>query len=268
MVEHLNFSGRIDRLYIHGDTALLIDWKSGFSEPDQAELNAQLKVLAVLVGINFPQIEKIYVQIISGPYGVSEAFYDLERLSQAFTDVIKTLRAISAEHATFSPGPEQCRFCSAINICQAVKDLVMPVAREYHDDLPDGEKAAKLLDEVEVLQNHLNEIRAFYHRKLQKGGKIPGYELVPGAPRRSVADWQTAREKLEQFIAPAKLDQLALFSIPAVEKLLGEEQKLRGPKLKARLAEILGPLMELNFPEPSMKRIEGSKPLIRSLNAN
>lgn len=267
MVEHLNFSGRIDRLYIHGDTALIQDFKSGFSQPDEAELNAQLKVLAVLVGINYPQVEKIYVQIVSGAFGVSEAFYDLERLSLAFTDVIKTLRAISAEHASFTPGPEQCRFCSAINICQAVKDLVLPVARENRSELPDGERAAQLLDEVELLQNHLNEIRAYYHRKLAQGDQIPGYGLVPGIARRSVDDWPAAREKLEAFIPAEKLQKLASYSIPAVEKLLGEEQKLRGPKLKAKLAEILGPLMELNFPEPSLKRIKG-EPSIKSLNAN
>ena len=48
-------SGQFDKVVYSGDTALILDYKSGHSEPNPAEQNAQLKVLAVLVALHLPQ---------------------------------------------------------------------------------------------------------------------------------------------------------------------------------------------------------------------
>src|SRR5215471_12921754 len=61
-------SGRFDRVYFTEKLALVQDFKTGWREVDAAEQNAQLKVLAVLVGIALPTVEKIVAMIVSGPY--------------------------------------------------------------------------------------------------------------------------------------------------------------------------------------------------------
>src|SRR5258707_13657294 len=147
-------SGRFDRCVYTPSVALVQDFKTGWAEPDPAEQNSQMKVLAVLVGLNLPRtLCKVIVQVISGPYGVSEATYDYPALAKAYSDILATLRAIQDPLAPLSPSPEACRYCPAINVCQAVKSLA-PAMREV-EALPDGEIGAELLDSVEVLQKRL-----------------------------------------------------------------------------------------------------------------
>src|SRR5262245_60650587 len=80
-------SGRFDVCYFTERLALVQDYKTGFRPPDPAEQNAQLKVLAVLVGIALPSVEEIVVQLISGPFGVTEARYSIAQLSEAYREI-------------------------------------------------------------------------------------------------------------------------------------------------------------------------------------
>src|ERR1700739_2292079 len=57
-------SGQFDRVIYTEEIALLQDFKTGFSEPDPAEQNAQLKALAVLVGINLPGVREVIAEVI------------------------------------------------------------------------------------------------------------------------------------------------------------------------------------------------------------
>lgn len=252
-------SGRADRVIWSGKTALVQDFKTGFSEPDPAEINAQLKILAVLAALELTQVETVYVQIISGPYGVTEKCYSIPELADAYRDILVTLKKINAPHALFAPSDEACRYCPAINICQAVKDLSGPITRLSYSSLPEGgARAAKLLDEVSLLQNYLDEIRGFYSRRLSEApDAVPGYSMEAGAPKRAVTDWKLARQKLEEFLDKEQLDALANYSIPKIENLLAKKMGLKGTKLKNALQDILGDLLELKYPEPSLKRVSG-----------
>ena len=198
-------------------------------------------------------------KVIYAGTGQTEARYDLPTLAKAYSDVLRTLKLIQAPDAPFSPSPDACRFCAALNVCQAVKDLIKPIAKLQLSALPEGERAAKLLDEIELLENHLSEIKAWYKRRITDDAdyKIPGWGLVDGAPRRAVSDWVAARLKLEEFIDGASLASLATFSIPAVEKLLGQAIGVKGPKLKEQLKLVLGDLLEEKDPEKSLKRLSG-----------
>src|SRR5215469_11616025 len=205
-------SGRFDVVYFTEKLALVIDYKTGWLEPDPAETNSQLKVLAVLVGIALPSVEEIVVQIISGPYGVTEARYNLETLSQAYREIIATLRAINDPNAKFAPSPEACRYCPATMICQAYRDATVgPVAKLQIAELPlEPERAAKLVDEVSMLRRLCDSVEEFYADKWQAdlGFTIPNYAMVRGPQRRTVEDWRAARKRLQEFIEPEWLDGL------------------------------------------------------------
>lgn len=253
-------SGQFDKVVYSGDTALLLDFKTGFSEPDPAEINSQLKVLAVLVALHLPQVTKVYAQIISGPYGVTEARYSIAELADAYNGILTTLRAIHAPEAPFNPSPEACRYCPAHLICQAVKDTILPVARLQYSEIPtEPERAAKLLDEVAVIKSHLAEIEKFYFQRLSDDPafRIPGYALVPGITRREVTNWHAARKRLEEFIDEKDLAASETYSISDIEKALGRKLKLKAKEAKARLNEILAGLVEERQNQPSLKRVRG-----------
>ena len=258
-------SGQFDKVTYSGDTALVLDFKTGHSEPDPAEQNAQLKVLSVLVALHLPQVTTVIAQIISGPHGVTEARYSIAELAHAYNEILDTLQAIHAESAPFNPSPEACRYCPAALICQAVKDTIMPVARVQYSALPlEPDRAANLLDEVVVIKSHLVEIEKFYFQRLSEDPafSIPGYALVPGITRREVTNWHVARKRLEEFIEPEDLAASETYSITDIEKALGRKLKIKAKEAKVKLNEILSGLIEEKQNQPSLRRVRGEPKVV------
>jgi hypothetical protein len=261
-------SGRFDRVVYMERVALVQDFKSGFSEPDPAEQNSQMKVLAVLTAIALPSIREVIVQVISGPYGVTEARYDLPTLGMAYGDIVTTLRAIHAPDALLVPSPEACHYCPAINVCSAVKSLIKPVVTLQVSALPDGERAARLLDEVELLEEHLSEIKAYYQGRmsLDPAYTIPGYAMVPGNVRREVTDWEVARARLTEYLELDDIKGAANYRLGDLEKALGKKLKLKGKPLKERLGQILDGLIVEKQNGASLKRVS-CKPSVATLTS-
>jgi Protein of unknown function (DUF2800) len=253
-------SGRFDRVIYTPSVALVQDFKTGWLEPDPAEQNAQMKVLAVLVALHMPSmLREVVVQIISGPFGVSEARYDLPALAKAYNEIRSTLRAIQDPMAPLAPSPEACQYCPAINICQAVKNLIVPVAKTQVSALPDGVRGAKLLDEVELLQEHLDSIKKYYEARLtaDPAYDLPGYAMVPGNVRREVTDWQAARQRLGEWLELDEINGAANYRLGDLEKALGKKLGIKGKPLKERMNAILQGLIEEKPNAASLKRIKG-----------
>ena len=251
-------SGQFDRVIYTDRIALVQDYKTGWAEPDPAEINAQLKFLSVVVAMNLGHVTEVIAQIISGPFGVTETRFNLSELAHAYNDIVTTLRKLHDPQAMFNPTPEACQFCPAVNICQAVKDLILPIARLQREALPDGERASQLLTECELLEDHINSIRDYYAEKLlgDESYSIPGWTMEQGPPKRTVTDWHTARERLEEYIDSGDLNGAESYKIVAIEKALGKKLKLRNAELKAKLAEILAGLIEEKYPAKSLKRVK------------
>jgi hypothetical protein len=252
-------SGQFDRCLYTDSVALVQDFKTGFIEPDAAQTNAQLKVLAVLTALNLPGVKEVIVQIVSGPFGVTEGRYDLPALSEAYTGILDTLEAIQDERAPLVPGVVQCRYCPAILICQAVKDTIKPLVSLQVSELPaEGERAARLLDEVELLLVHLEEIKAWYKGRMAQEPtlKIPGYGLVPGNEVRSIIDWPKAREILRKYIPDREME--ATPTLAQIQQALKNALKLASPKAAAeKLNALLGDLVEFRQNAPGFKRVSG-----------
>ena len=261
-------SVRFDLVTYTPELALVQDYKCGFREPDPAEDNAQLKVLAVLVALNLRTVKEVIVQIVSGPYGVTEARYSMADLSAAYEDIVRTLKAINAPDAPFNPTPEACKYCGAKLICQAVQDkVVQPLARLQMSALPaDGPLAAKLLDEVEIMAGLLKEIKKFYAAKFEEDPAytIPGYAMVPGNTIREVTDWDAARARLAEYLDINEIKSAADYRLGELEKSLGKVLKLKSKPLKDRMNEILQGLYVEKQNSPSLKRVK-SEPKIAAL---
>ena len=229
-------SGRLDRVISDGKAALIQDYKSGHGEPDPAEQNSQLKVLAVLFALNNQSVQEVIVQIVSRSYGVTEAHYSIAQLSQAYLEIVATLQALNDPHAPFNPSPEACRYCPATLICQALKDTIGPVAKVQYSELPlEPARAAKLLDEVAVIKGHIAEIEKFYFQRLSEDPAftIPGYALVPGVIRREVTDWHAARGSAWKSLSTRRICRtLRLTSSATSRKRWRENSNSRPKRLK------------------------------------
>lgn len=254
-------SGRVDRLYYNSQTVLIQDFKSGFHEPDPAAVNAQLRVLSVLVALalrakEVPRLEQVIAQIISGPYGVTETRFGLAELARGYDQMVATLKTLSDPHAQYNPGPKQCRYCPATLICPALKARHATVKIE---GLPaSGPGAAQLLETCELLSRQIEQIRGYYKRILESdpAAEIPGWALLPGPARREVTDWRAARSRLEEFIPATEIEKLADYSLPKLERLLRETLSLSAAAAPKRLAEILGDQLRVRPGKLVLKRSE------------
>jgi hypothetical protein len=259
-------SGQFDRVSYTQSLALVQDFKTGWTEPDPAEQNAQMRVLAVLVALAKPTLEEVIVQIVSGPFGISEARYTMRELSVAYDDIVATLHRINTEDAAFNPSPEACKHCPAALICQALKNTIGLVAKVQLSQLPDGERAAKLLDEVELIQGHIDEIKAYYAGRLTEDPtyELPGWAMVPGASVREVTDWEKALAKLGGYVEKEALWGAAAYRIAELEKALAKAQNIKLKDAKTKFNEILNGLINFKENKPSLKRVKG-QPMVASL---
>ena len=253
-------SGRFDRVVWAENKALLIDFKSGFSEPDPAEQNSQLKVLAVLFALNFRSVQEVIVQLSLVPTA-SLRRATISRSSRApMKRSSPRCKPLTIRTRAFNPSPEACRYCPAKLICQALKDTILPVAKAQYSELPlEPSRAAKLLDEVAVIKGHIAEIEKFYFQRLSEDPafRIPGYALVPGVVRRDVTDWHSARQRLAEFIDEKDLRDAETYQLGDLEKALGRRLKLKAKEAKAKLNEILAGLIEEKQNAPSLRRVRG-----------
>jgi hypothetical protein len=266
-MQELNLSGRFDRVVYTEKVALIIDYKSGFSEPEPAEQNAQLRVLAVLVAMNLPtSIEEIIVQIISGPYGVTEVRFSMSQLAELYNEIIETLQALNRPEAPLNPSPEACRFCQAALICPALRAVVKPLEKVDLYQLPDGAAASELLGKVELFQDLLDEIKAYYKGRMSADPTyiVPGWALVPGVGVREVTDWGAALEKLSPHLAPEALNGAAAYRLGELERALAKAKGVRQKDGKALINEILNGLIKVKENGPSLKRT-GPKLMVRPL---
>jgi hypothetical protein len=254
-------SGRFDRCVYTAEVALVQDFKTGWSEPDPAEQNSQMKVLAVLVGLNLPRtLRKVVVQVISGPFGVSEATYDYPALAAAYESLLATLRAIQDPMAPLSPSPEACRYCPAAMICQPCRDLLSPPTKFQVAMLPDDpERAAKLLDEITVLESVFEAVRKYYADRLSADPvyRISGWAMMPGVVRREVTDWEAARQRLAEWLDLSEIEAASNYRLGDLERALGKKLGLRGKELKERMNVILTGLVEERPNAASLKRVKG-----------
>ena len=252
-------SGKFDRVLYTQRLALVQDYKGGWSEPVPAEQSGQMRFLAVLVALNLPTLTEVVVQIISGPYGVSEARYSVAQLVELYRGIERTLEAIAKEDAPLSPAPELCAKCPASNICPAIKALVPLTAKALVSPLPDGARAAKLLDEIAIFEGHFAEIKKYYSQRLEEPTyRIPGYGLVTGSARREISDWRKAKEILVEFLSEDDLSTASQFRITDLERLFGKKAGLSGAALKERFNQLLGGVIAKKEPAPSLKRVNGT----------
>ena len=250
-------SGRFDRVIRTGKVALIQDYKTGRRVPEPADINAQLKVLAVLLAINHPSLEEVYVQIISRNHGISEAVYGIEDLHKAYDEIRSVLVKLWSKSAELNVGVEQCRYCPATLVCPALNAVVKP-AVEGARTLPEGKEAAELLDLIALAENLFEAARKHYVAVLEKEpAAIPGYELAPGVRRREITDWGQAVKRLVSVgVAPECLQNAAQWRLSEVEALLATTLSLKPREAQGRFNELLADLIEWKTGAPVLKRLK------------
>ena len=123
-------------------------------------------------------------QILSPFFDFEPVTYTRDELEQLHQSVLVVVASLT------DPGEpvagDHCHFCPARLICGAAREQAEQAMLAKVVELPLGEQAARLLDDIKRAQALFREIEAFYKRTLEETpGAIPGWTLVPGDVRRS-----------------------------------------------------------------------------------
>ncbi|MFY9294473.1 MAG: DUF2800 domain-containing protein [Methylorubrum rhodinum] len=200
----------------------VVDLKGGRGVVVEAKGNPQLRTYALGALLASPglAVEHVTVTIVQPraphPDGRirSETFHVADLLDWT-TDLLAAMRAARhawAEYDRIAPAGgadlwglaylipgNHCRFCPAAGMCPALARKAEAEAKIWFKDesgeqkrnTPDRlvpEEIARILDHADLIQDHLNAVRAYAHAQAEKGVAIPGYVLVEKRGREAWCD--------------------------------------------------------------------------------
>lgn len=257
-------SGKADRIYIQGDRALVIDFKS-HEVPMPADLSWQLRGLAVLVAM-YRRMESVEVAFVT-PFEMATAQFVREDLLTYLDDLKGVLREAYGDGAERVPGVVQCRYCQAAGTARCPEsiavveraekelagvDLATMTAEDLGAYLKKTTLARKLIGKMD--EAAVKEAR----ERLMHGQEVPGWTLTNPRVRRNVVSASEAYAKLsvewhgeEEFaVAFAECCNVGISSLDQVWR---RGQKLKVTDAKADLERILGETLEKKASLPSLK---------------
>jgi hypothetical protein len=175
--------------------------------------NIQLGIYALLVSRGDAAIEEVTCQILSPYFDFEPLVYGREELDRLYQS---TLVVVASLDDPGDPVPgDHCHFCPARLICGAAKEAAQGAMLTKVTQLPLGDKAAELLDQIKRAQALFKEIELFYKRLLEETpGAIPGWMLEPGDVRRSIEDAIALYERTTDQLSVEELLSL-LFAVGA-----------------------------------------------------
>jgi hypothetical protein len=195
----------------------VLDHKYGNYRVDEPRHNLQLGLYALLVSQEDEKIEEVTCQILSPLYAFAPVTYSREELDELYRTV-QIVVASLADPGDPVPG-DHCHFCPARLVCGAAKDQAAQAMLAKVVELPLGEQAARLLDDIKRAQALFKEVETYYKRLLEETpGAIPGWALEPGDVRRAISDASAAQQMVESLLPLEEFLATCSVSVPQLEK--------------------------------------------------
>ncbi len=233
-------------LVVPFEQVILVDWKFGFVEQDDADEHDQLASYAIMAGRTF-MTEKVLVYVFQ-PRAEKHATagqFDGEAL-KANEDWVRSVTAAAQDRdSELAAGYEQCRHCKALPFCPEAKEFIMrasealaknPIGPTSPDEWGDLASAAKLAEAFgdtgkEQVKGHLTA-----------GGDATGWGLFPSGDIKSIENTKEAFSVASENELETEVLGAMKISVPQLEKAIGP----------ARM-EIFAHLVAVKAKAPSLK---------------
>ena len=207
-----------------GDRAIVLDWKFGDGVVVDAEENSQLMFYAAAC-MRTPEaawafegardVELIIVQ----PPVTRRWVTTIERIKEFERTLVMAVHESRNPDAKLQHG-EHCRWCAAKPICPKMTGAVDRALKTQLDqvDLP---TLGRYLQNAELLEGWIEDLRSLAKQMLDSGKSVPGYKLVNKRATRQWADEKKALEQLhgmgltreelykpEELVSPAQAEKV------------------------------------------------------------
>jgi CRISPR/Cas system-associated exonuclease Cas4 (RecB family) len=246
-------TGKPDEILRQGDRCLVLDYKFGSYRVDDPRDNVQLSIYALLASRQDETIEEVTCQILSPHFDFESVTYNREELDRLYQSVLVVVASL-ADPGDPVPG-DHCHFCKARLICSAAREQADQAMLTQVVELPLGEQAARLLDDIKQAQALFREIEVHYKRVLEEApGVIPGWTLEPGDVRRSIEDVAGTRKKIESLLSLNEFLSTCSVSVPQLEKAWARKSGIPVTQAREPFKKFLGALLTEKRSAPSLSR--------------
>ena len=251
-------SGQPDVVNVGADSALVMDYKTGRKEVDSADVNLQMRGLAVLVWQAYPAIQTVRVAIIqpwvAGQFTVAE--YGILELLQAEDHIQAILDASDAPNAKRVPGP-QCRYCRAQMGCPEFAAASEAVATLDPVTALQGADLARVLELLPVIERRCGYIKQHAKALLEADPDcVPGWRLKEGANKRSITDPQSAFRLLADVLSPGEFAGACSVAIGKLETAYRKATGLKAKEAKQAFEKALGEQITVKQTAPQLERVK------------
>ena len=244
-----------------GSSVIVIDWKFGREPVEYADSNLQLRAYAVLAARNVKDTARVVVAVVQPRAEVERQVTECEYLPddlKAAEEQISLIAEICADpNAARIPG-DHCKYCRASGTprCPESTAQLVQVQPDPLLQLPVGNELSSLLGRCEAAEAVIKRLREHAEQEIAAGRVVPGWEMTPNAPWRTVPDVAAAWEKLQDFLEPTDFMRLCKVSVTDLQNAVAEKDGLSQVRAKARLSELLGPAIVMQDRRSSLKRAD------------
>ena len=247
-------SGKPDEVVRQGSRVAVLDQKYGNHRVSDPRENAQLGLYALLVALGDGSITEVTCQILSPFYDFEAVTYTRDELMQLHQSVLVVVASL-ADPGDPVPG-DHCHFCPARLICGAAREQAEQAMLAKVVELPLGEQAARLLDDIRRAQALFKEVEAFYKRLLEETpGAVPGWALEPGYTRREITNTIALHEHTVDLFTTEEFLSTCSVSVPQIEKIWAKKKAVPVTRAREPFKKFLGALLTEKRSAPSLSRV-------------
>ena len=256
------WSGHADLIVKAGDTLHIIDWKTGWGDQIDADMNAQLRVYACLARtVPFNVVTAVISSIVSphgitGPVKYCEA--DLDAAEKELAEIRE--RALSPT-APRIPHPVACRYCPAFGratcpeTCTIMQTAEIPREAQELSALTPA-SLGSLGSLAKLAEKRIEQVKEEIRARLEVGLEVPGCSIGKASETKEITDIGKAFELLgmltqEQFLAActASIPKLA----DALYACMNQTEKVSKATARHELEVMLETVIETKTRRGSLK---------------
>lgn len=212
-------------------TAYVLDHKFGSGTPVSPENNAQGLFYAAAAlrtpetAWAFEDVDEVVIVINQPPHAPKTWATTLERVKQFEQELIRAVANSKYPTATMKAG-DWCKWCSHKPVCKVMTGAVDRALKAQLQSL-DAPTIGAYLQNAEVLEQWIKDLRELAHQMLEKDVRVPGYKLVA---KRAIRQWvdeeQAAKALAEAGLDHGEMTVTKLVSPAQVEKLLKKSKQV------------------------------------------
>jgi HD superfamily phosphodiesterase len=224
--------GSTDLMGRLGDRAIVLDWKFGSGVAVDAENNYQGMYYAAAamrtLGCDwvFRDAKEIEIIIVQPP-AVKRWVTTFDRIKEFERALVLAVKKSADVDAPLNMG-SHCRWCAAKPTCPQMTGAVDRVVKNQMQNI-DAANLAKYLEQADLVEQWVSDLRALAFDLLEKDMPVPGYKLVAKRGTRQWVDENKVESELKSFIESDLMYTKKIISPAQAEKIL-KKAKLELPE--------------------------------------